>query len=572
MLPYFLVALLAITMTVATNAAAPQSSKSATPAGAPSSAPQECSVQGMVVKLAGSEPLRNAIVVMLNLDDRAQAASTVHTDSRGQFLLKPIPPGHYRLRVMRAGFVSQAYGQRSVNAAGATMTLAPGQEMKDLLFRLIPAAIISGRVENEDGDPLPWAHVSALHEIYAEGKRTFTSEEMAPTNDRGEYRLFGLRPGRYLISAVFHPGATRAGDTEDDEFGEIVGEKENYVRTYYPGTPDATKAEAITVKAGEEIPSMDFMMRPTAVYRVKGHVTNLLANDNKRSQSVMVFATQRSSGVMNARMAVAQGNIAKQDGSFDLPGVLPGSYTVTAQWYDDGKVHTARQNIDVGNADVEGLQLTIGKGTPIVGHLRWEGKPSMIGDQLMVFAQSTDETVHPGYARVDADGSFTWAEVPDGELRVRVFGQSEDSFVKAARYGSADALADGFTPRAGSGTTLEIIMSSHGALVQGSAVDADGLPAVGAQVVLVPEGLRRERFDLYKTAQTDQRGQFQLRGVAPGDYKLFSWDEVEHGAWEDQDFLKAFESNGEKVTVEEAETKLVNVITIKTANTEEQKP
>jgi hypothetical protein len=287
-------------------------------------------------------------------------------------------------------------GREASTPTGAIMTLAPGQEMKDLLFRLIPAAIISGHLENEDGDPLPWARVSALHEIYADGKRTLSSVGTVATNDRGEYRLFGLRPGRYFISAVFHPGATRAGDSEDDEFGEIEGEKENYVRTYYPGTPDTTKAEAITVRAGEEIPSMDFMLRPSAVYRVKGHVTNLLATDSKRPRGIMVFATQRNSAVLATHMTFGQGNIAKPDESFDLPGVLPGSYTITAQWSDDGKTHTARQNIEVGNADVEGLQLTIAKGVPVAGHLRWEGKPSVIGDQLMVFAQSADETVHAG--------------------------------------------------------------------------------------------------------------------------------------------------------------------------------
>jgi Carboxypeptidase regulatory-like domain len=569
---HFLVALVAVTVTVATNTAAPQSSKSANPANARSASGEDCAIARMVVKLAGSEPLRNAIVVMQNTDDPPRAASTVHTDSGGRFLLKGIPPGHYRLRVMRTGFVSQEYGHRSVNATGAIMTLASGQELKDLLFRLIPAAIISGRVENEDGDPLPWAHVSALHEVYADGKRTLSTEETVPTNDRGEYRLFGLRPGRYFVSAVFHPGATRNGDSENDEFAGIEGEKENYVRTYYPGSPDATKAETITVRSGEEIPSMDFLLRPTAVYRLKGHVTNLLASGTKRSQSVMVFATQRNAGLVNMRMMFGFGNIAKPDGSFDLPGVLPGSYTVTAQWSDDGKPHSARLNIEVGNADVEGLQSTIAKGMPVAGHVRWEGKPSVIADQLIVWAQSTDETARAGYARVDADGSFTWAEVPDGDLRVRVFGESEDSFVKAVRYGSADVLTDGFTPRVVPGATLEITLSSRGAHVQGNAADADGFPAVGVWVVLVPEGKGRERPQLYKTAQTDQHGQFQIRGVAPGDYKLFSWDEVERGAWEDPDFLKPFEEKGEKVSVQEGDSKSFNVTSIRTVSAEEQKP
>jgi hypothetical protein len=91
-------------------------------------------------------------------------------------------------------------------------------------------------------------------------------------------------------------------------------------------------------------------------------------------------------------------------------------------------------------------------------------------------------------------------------------------------------------------------------------------------VVLVPDGKHRTRLSLYKEAQTDQRGQFLLRGISPGDYTLFSWNEVEVGAWEDPDFLKAFEDRGEKVTVQEGEAKSINLTAIGTASTEEQKP
>jgi hypothetical protein len=101
--------------------------------------------------------------------------------------------------------------------------------------------------------------------------------------------------------------------------------------------------------------------------------------------------------------------------------------------------------------------------------------------------------------------------------------------------------------------------------VQGGVINGEGLPAVGVWVVLVPEGKHRTRLSLYKKAQTDQHGQFLLRGISPGDYKLFSWNEVEFGAWEDPDFLKAFEDKGEKVTVQEGEAKSINLTAIRLA-------
>jgi hypothetical protein len=544
------------------------------PKAAMSANKDECSIAGMVVKLAGSEPLKSASVQLQSTDDKSRKSTTVTTDGSGQFQLKGIQPGRYRLRVMRNGYVSQEYGQKTFSAPGAVLTLGPGQDMKDLLFRLIPSAIIAGRIENEDGEPLPWAHVSALREIYSEGKRTLMTEETVPTNDHGEYRLFGLRPGRYFVAANYRPGGHPVGTDDESEFEGMDSGREDYVRTYYPGSPDSTKAETITVKAGEEIPSMDFQLRPAAVYRVRGHVYNLIATGAKQPRNrVVVRLAPRNSGLLYNGYRVDQNNIVQPDGTFDLPGVLPGSYILRAEWFDDGKVHQTRQNIEVGNADVEGVQLTIAPGVAVSGHIHWDGNPSLEGEGLAVILRADDDDFAPeGYARAESDGSFTFADVPDGPRRVSVYGQAQDSYIKGVSYGGIDAMEDGFVVRPGSGATLDVTLSSRGARVQGGVADADGLPAVGVWVVLVPDAKHRARLGLYKTARTDQHGQFLLHGIAPGDYKLFSWDEVEDGAWEDPEFLKPFEDKSEKVTVQEGDSNSVSIVTIKTAGTEQQKP
>jgi hypothetical protein len=221
---------------------------------------------------------------------------------------------------------------------------------------------------------------------------------------------------------------------------------------------------------------------------------------------------------------------------------------------------------------VEGVQLTIAPGMTVSGHVRWEGSPSVSQD-LFLTARGVDEDNPAGvHARVESDGSFTLNDAPDVPLRVSVYGQSQDSYLKAVTYGGVDSLEDGFTARAGIAATLDVTLSSRGAHVQGGVINAEGLPAVGVWVVLVPNGKHRALLGLYKQAQTDQHGQFSLRGISPGDYTLFSWNEVEVGAWEDPDFLKAFEDKGEKITVQEGEGKSINLTAIGTASTEEQKP
>jgi len=541
---------------------------------APNEKQQDCTISGMVVAMAGSIPLKNALVTLHSEDDHSRAEVTIRSESDGHFKFRGIIPGQYRLRVARNDYVTQEYGQRTVTGPGATLTLRGGQEMKDLLFRLIRSAKITGRVADEDGEPIAWAHVTALRSSYANGKRIFTSAATNATNDLGVYRLFDLSPGRYFISVTYHPGALHGGPDSDFDYNGADSLKENYVLTYYPGTYDSTKAQSITVKSGDEIPSMDFMMRPTAVFRVRGRVINAIP-DPKRVERPMVFLTPRG-GAMQSDSMITFGpsNAVKKDGTFELPGVAPGSYTVQASIFDGDKQHSVTQSVEVGAADVEGLQLVISKGFSISGHVRWDGTPGHIEDNLYVSGRADGQSgFTAGYARIDRDGSFTWNQVSDAAMRIQFHGLDNNGYVKAADYGGVDVLEQGFMPRAGSNATLEVTLSAQGAQVEGTATDENGLPAVGVWVVLVPDAKHRDRHDLYRTERTDQHGLFKIKQVAPGDYALYSWDEVEDGAWEDPDFIKPFEDKkqGEKVIVQDHDDKSFPIIVVKTSAVEGQK-
>src|SRR5207248_5163124 len=122
-------------------------------------------ISGIVVKLAGSEPVKTAMVQLQNLQDLAHTVSVV-TDVSGRFELKGIDPGRYRLKVSRTGFVTQEYGQRTPNDPGAEIRLSPGQNLRERLFRLIPWGVLSDRILVEGGEPIPYANVRALREIY----------------------------------------------------------------------------------------------------------------------------------------------------------------------------------------------------------------------------------------------------------------------------------------------------------------------------------------------------------------------------------------------------------------------
>jgi Carboxypeptidase regulatory-like domain len=527
----------------------------------------ECSIAGMVVKLAGSEPLKKATVQLESADDGTRSITT-STDAGGRFQLKGLDPGRYRLTVMRNGFVTQEYGQKTSDDPGSALTLRPGQDVKDLLFRLIPSAVIAGRIIDEDGEPLPWAEVSALREMYSEGKRKLAPQANEATNDLGEYRLFGLPPGRYFISATHRPTSQPARTTIQLRAGESADQ--GYAPTYYPGSPDPAKAVALTVKAGEEIPSVEILLRPVSVFTIRGRVYNMVKRSNA---NLIVQLEPRNTELAWNFQGGGAAQVNNQDGQFEIHDVLPGSYTAIAYWFEEGKRYQTHQTLEVRNADVEGITLIIAPGIAVDGRIQWEGQPSLPArGELAVYLRDTESERSSGVSAQVTDDTFTLRDVSEGAYRLFVFGQSRDCFVKSVRYGGTEALDDGFIVRRGAEATLEVTISSRGAHIQGTVADADNLPAAGVWVVLVPDEARRRQLRLYVARTTDQYGHFDLRGIAPGDYKLFSWDQVEENAWEDPDFLKSFEEKGEKISVQEGDSKSIDLVTINTVSREQQKP
>lgn len=538
------------------------------PKATPTAKKDQCSISGMVVKLAESEPLRKARVRLQSADDHTHSI-TVTTDAGGRFELKGLDPGRYKLTASRVGFVTYEYGQRKPGDPGATLTLRPGQEMKDLVFRLIPSGVIAGRILDEDGEPLPEVNVSALREVYSEGKRNLSATARVETNDLGEYRLFGLPPGRYFVSAMYSHWNQFGGNGESED---PEASPQGYARMYYPGAPDAGRASAITVKAGEEIPSVEILMQQVLVYRIRGHVYNQITHKPGTGINLLLIpkTTGREWNFIDQRVLVE-----KADGSFEIPEVLPGSYVLVGFWFDEGKIYSTRTRVDVGNADVEGLGVTIAPGTSVNGRIIWDGKPSLEKDELTVTPTPKDAGMDfAGPTPVNQNNSFTLKDVGDGTYTADVRGESKDCYIKDEQYAGFSVLNEGFTVAGAAGAFLEITLSSHGARVQGAVADQDGLPASGVWVVLVPDAAHRSQRRLYKEQTTDQYGHFDLRGIAPGDYRLFSWDEAERGAWEDPEFLKPFEEKGagEKVTVQEGDAKSVNIVTIMTVSSEQQKP
>src|SRR5260370_10131550 len=175
------------------------SGQNPSPPTAPPLRAEKCTVAGMVVRKGSSEPIHFAHVTLTNDGDEQNSLhGTPAAD--GRFAIKEVPPGDYRVTVTRNGYVSESYGATRPTDPGLPLALPAGKQVNDLIFRMTPAAIITGHVRDENGEPLPWAQVTASLTYFTQGKRTLMAAGSSVTNDLGEYRLFNLPPGKYLLS------------------------------------------------------------------------------------------------------------------------------------------------------------------------------------------------------------------------------------------------------------------------------------------------------------------------------------------------------------------------------------
>jgi hypothetical protein len=220
----------------------------------------------------------------------------------------------------------------------------------------------------------------------------------------------------------------------------------------------------------------------------------------------------------------------------------------------------AYATLNVGNADVENIALTLVAGGSVAGRLRMDGagdaSSQSLAPNLKVQLNTSLNGVPaniPGIFRprpgdVSGDGAFTIPNVRVGEYRVSVDGMPSGYYLKEARIGPNDVLNRPFQFTAGGAdqNTIEIVLGTGAPSVSGTATNErlDAIP--GALVVLVPERLR-DRLDLYKTATADANGRFTISSVAPGDYKIFAWEALEPNAFFDPELLKQVDSRGKSV-------------------------
>jgi len=561
------------------------------PLSRPASAPS--AISGVVLKLPSGEPAAGATVKVLNepFGSAPPGARTQTTTAAqdGSFLFDALEAGNYWIVANLAGFMPTEYGQRSPTGQGISIAVQAGGRATGVRLSMAPTSTISGRVFGEDGEPAGRVQVLALRMIYRDGKPAMTIAQTVMTNDRGEYRLFWLAPASYRVAAKpwpqasYYPavniGPPRRFGTAEQGAGPVVERRtlangavieETYVPMYAPGTPDSRTAAIFTLAPGENA-SADVQLagNRVAAHHVRGIVTNTTAEQTRFPQRVAVVPREPSPMV-----AVPSASL-RADGSFDVGGVPPGSYTIYVR-SGEGVLP-----IEVGDADLDNVAVPLTNGISISGRITVErgasGGAVDLSSLRLVLERDPDivgaPTGGPDFnPPAGADGAFTLGGVKPGDYRVSIppilarpgeftagaggFAVSENlrnAYVKSMRWGRTDVLADGLHTWSALPGPLDIVISVNGAELEGTVRDNAREPPANVVVAAVPEGDGRDRSDLFKSATTDRSGRFRFRGMAPGDYTVYAWYDVERGAWQNPEFLRVFEGRGRFVRLREGQ-------------------
>src|SRR5215469_9769879 len=229
---------------------------------------KRATIEGVVTKDPDSQPVKKALIELIAENQSEAGNYTTMTASDGAFRIDNIVPGRYHL------VTDKQHGR----VDGRILSLTAGQELKDLHLRLQAAAVVRGRVTDEDGDPLPNAEVTALRQTYVAGHKHWENAGADRTNDLGEYRIANLPVGNVYISvnpppdfkSLIENASTRA-DTRNPKSD---APSEMYQTTYYPGTPDRGQAAPIQLHSGDEFPA-DFTLAPSPSLSIRGSVVNV---------------------------------------------------------------------------------------------------------------------------------------------------------------------------------------------------------------------------------------------------------------------------------------------------------
>jgi hypothetical protein len=481
----------------------------------------------------------------LGQGSRASAPTAV-SDAEGQFSFSGVEPGSYRLLGERSGFLRLTYGAARPASPGKRIEVRAGQTVAGLEFQLIRQAVIAGRVVDEEGEPVERALVSVLtsQSPVAQGRRAGGPRNES-TDDRGEFRIFGLEPGKYFLVIDQVRRSTAAAVRDDGQPDQA------YAPTYFPGVLSIDEATPIDVGPGQEVTGLYVAARRSFVYAVRGEISGAESIDGRISVNLMPRgARARQIGAFRGA-----GPRVDDNGAFEFGQVQPGSYFAVAVKADRPPALVGRTPVEVTNADVDNVEIQVAPPFSVSGTARFEGAsgPDLSNTQVSLLPV---DGIAPfaSTAPVQEGGSFTISNVGRDRYIVTASRIPSGVYLKAVRLSGQSVPGKTVDLTAGAGE-LQLVFSDKAATVEGL-VERDRTDRAAGVVLLVPDPYRDEPPEpppIGVPQSVGEDGRFTLTGVPPGQYRLYAFEDFDPRSGVNPDLLNQVQSKSERLVAAEGD-------------------
>jgi protocatechuate 3,4-dioxygenase beta subunit len=491
-------------------------------------------VEGTVVNSTTGEPIKKASV---RLESQPGPGGTAHnlttqTDATGRFHFATVEPGHYSVDAQRDAYMD-SQGRYEIPAP---FPVVEDQHVSGVVVKLVPLAVLSGHVLDEDGEPIPRASVAVLRYFYESGRSQLGATAQVQTNDLGEFETINLPPGRYYLQVSGPPIHNLPVHTR------WARPEEAYPITFYPNVRQISEATPIDVAPGARVSNLDFHLRKVLAYHIRGKVAGRTASQQEIFDQLRVDTPgTRFSAIYMAGL--------QSDGSFDLPGVASGSYEVSYTHLVIGKseISYPAQLIHVADADVNGLVFAERPETQLSGTIAVEGAQP---PKLNIYVALDPSQSASGTGGMSGeDGRFQIKSAPMEICHLDLRFPPEGYYVKSISLGDREIKDGEIDLTNGTSAPLNIVLASDGGAIAGNVQASDGQPSAGTEITVAPSDEYGGRSDLLKRATTDAAGNFHVKDVAPGNYRVYAWEVDLDQSSRSAEFRKLFDAKSTTVSV-----------------------
>jgi len=540
-----------------------------------------------------AQPIRLAKVELSSSALRRELMIT--TDSNGRFVFPRLAAGRYSLTVSKPGLMSTAYGAKRPGGAGVPIVVAEGEQLP-VTVKMARGAVISGTIRDANGEPAAGARLQVLsYGVDSSGARTLQNRTFSnsgngllQTDDRGVYRIYGLRAGEYYIQAspTSSGSGGRATSAAEIEWAQRAvaaaggipgappppGQSMALAPVFFPGTPDPATAIPITLKAGEERTGVDFAIAFVPTATVSGVIRGPDGSPPKLAQASMLRP--------NALVSTGNTFFIRPDaeGRFTVSNVAPGDYVLAARGSMQSSTDPApgpmaiasmplwaMTDVAVSGQDISGLELKLAPGLTVSGKLVFQSEKTPVSVDLSkvsvsVLPQGPTSMGAPSVL-AQADGTFVMPGVGPGEYRLTAnvpAGTAATSpwALKSAIVNNIDAVDVPFSVRTDVGGAV-ITFTDRPTELTGSLLDTTGKPALEYFIVVfsVDRSFWTPQSRRIRSARPGNTGSYRIAGLPPGEYHVCAMTDLEPSLLYTAGYLEPLVAASIKLTLADGEKK-----------------